>query len=139
MKEKDKSNKKARAQTSASAAAGLRTGLKGFAAAIALVAAGLIVSGLLLLFTTMGVDSSIGVIMAFITVGAFVNGFMAAAAVGRKGLLTGLAAGILYVGALTAFFAFAVGTGAPSAGRAALLAVPVAASAAAGVLGVGRH
>ena len=139
MKEKDKSNKKERAQTSGSAAAGVRTGLKGFAAAIAIAAAGLLVSGLMLLFTAMGVDSSVGVIMTFITAGAFINGFTAAAATGRKGLLTGLAAGIVYVGALTAFFAFAVGTGAPSAGRAALLAVPVAASAAAGVLGVGRR
>lgn len=139
MKEKDKNNKKPRANSGGSAAASVRTGLKGFAAAITLAAAGLLASGLLLLFTAMGIDSSVGVIMAFITVGAFINGFTAAAAVGRRGLLTGSAAGIIYVGALTAFFALAIGTGAPTPGRAALFAIPVAASAAAGVLGVGRR
>lgn len=121
------------------AAAGVRKGLKGFTAAVAAAAAGVLISGLMLFFTAMGIDSSTGIIIAFITVGAFINGYTAAAAVGRKGLITGIAAGVIYVGALTVFFALAAGTGAPSAGRAALLAIPVAASGAAGVLGVGKH
>ena len=121
------------------AAAGVRKGLKGFTAAVAAAAAGVLISGLMLFFTAMGIDSSTGIIIAFITVGAFINGYTAAAAVGRKGLITGIAAGVTYVGALTVFFALAAGTGAPSAGRAALLAIPVAASGAAGVLGVGKH
>ncbi|MCI6711124.1 MAG: TIGR04086 family membrane protein [Anaerovoracaceae bacterium] len=121
------------------AAAGVRKGLKGFTAAVAAAAAGVLISGLMLFFTAMGIDSSTGIIIAFITVGAFINGYTAAAAVGRKGLITGIAAGVIYVGALTVFFALTAGTGAPSAGRAALLAIPVAASGAAGVLGVGKH
>ena len=120
-------------------AAGVRKGLKGFTAAVAAAAAGVLISGLMLFFTAMGIDSSTGIIIAFITVGAFINGYTAAAAVGRKGLITGIAAGVIYVGALTVFFALTAGTGAPSAGRAALLAIPVAASGAAGVLGVGKH
>ena len=121
------------------AAAGVRKGLKGFTAAVAAAAAGVLISGLMLFFTAMGIDSSTGIIIAFITVGAFINGYTAAAAVGRKGLITGIAAGVIYVGARTVFFALTAGTGAPSAGRAALLAIPVAASGAAGVLGVGKH
>lgn len=121
------------------AAAGVRKGLKGFTAAVAAAAAGVLISGLMLFFTAMGIDSSTGIIIAFITVGAFINGYTAAAAVGRKGLITGIAAGVIYVGALTVFFALTAGTGAPSAGRAALLTIPVAASGAAGVLGVGKH
>lgn len=121
------------------AAAGVRKGLKGFTAAVAAAAAGVLISGFMLFFTAMGIDSSTGIIIAFITVGAFINGYTAAAAVGRKGLITGIVAGVIYVGALTVFFALTAGTGAPSAGRAALLAIPVAASGAAGVLGVGKH
>lgn len=121
------------------AAASVRKGLKGFTAAVAAAAAGVLISGLMLFFTAMGIDSSTGIIIAFITVGAFINGYTAASAVGRKGLITGIAAGVIYVGALTVFFALTAGTGAPSAGRAALLAIPVAASGAAGVLGVGKH
>ncbi len=140
MKKNDKKSKKNfPGNKTAGAAAGVLKGLKGFAIAIAVAAAGILITGMMLLFTAMGIDSSVGIIMVFITVGAFINGFTAAAAAGRKGLIAGFAAGIVYVGALTAFFALAVGTGAPSPGRAALLAIPVAASAAAGVLGVGRN
>ncbi len=140
MKKNDKkSRKNFSGNNTAGAAAGVLKGLKGFAVSIIVAAAGILITGLILLFTAMGIDSSVGVIMVFITVGAFINGFTAAAAVGRKGLIAGFAAGIVYVGVLTAFFALAVGTGAPAPGRAALLAIPVAASATAGVLGVGRN
>ena len=77
------------------AAAGVRKGLKGFTAAVAAAAAGVLISGLMLFFTAMGIDSSTGIIIAFITVGAFINGYTAAAAVGRKGLITGIAAGVI--------------------------------------------
>ena len=141
MKKNENKGKKTghNVNTARSAAAGVRKGLKGFAAGIVTAAAGVFVSGLMLLFTAMGIDSSTGIIMAFITVGAFINGYTAAAAAGRKGLITGIIAGTVYVGVLTVFFALTAGTGAPSAGRAALLAIPVAASGAAGVLGVGKH
>ena len=56
------------------AAAGVRKGLKGFTAAVAAAAAGVLISGLMLFFTAMGIDSSTGIIIAFITVGAFING-----------------------------------------------------------------
>ncbi len=140
MKKSDKSNRKNLTQSrSGGASACILKGLKGFTIALIMAAAGILISGLMLLFTAMGIDSSTGLIMVFITAGAFINGFTAAAAVGKKGLIAGFAVGLLYVGVLTAFFALVVGTGAPSSGRAALLAIPVAASAAAGVLGVGRN
>ena len=141
MKKNENAGRKSKndINTGRKAAAGVRKGLTGFTAALAAAAAGILISGILLLFKALGIDSSTGIIMAFITVGAFINGYTAAAAVGRKGLIAGIIAGIIYVGALTVFFALVIGTGAPSAGRAALLAIPVAASGAAGVLGVGKH
>lgn len=113
--------------------------LKGLASAVALAAAGVIISGLLLVFTSMNMDLSVLIIMAFITAGASVTGFAAAAAARKRGIITGMAAGSIYIGIILTIFVLIAGTGLPSAERAALMAIPAAASAAAGILGVGRN
>lgn len=113
--------------------------MKGFASAVALAAAGVIISGLLLIFTSMNMDTSVVIIMVFVTAGASVSGFTAAAAAGKRGMITGMAAGLIYISIILTIFVFIAGTGLPSPERVILMAIPAAASAAAGILGVGRN
>lgn len=117
---------------------GIKKSVKGFTAAALAAAFGVFASGALAALTSMKLETAPVVIMAFVTVGAFVNGACAAGAVGKKGLIVGLCAGLLYTACVISCMAFVSGCTDIMSARLALFAFPIAASAAAGVFAVGR-
>jgi putative membrane protein (TIGR04086 family) len=117
---------------------GIKKASKGFAAGMLLAAAGILLSGLFLMLTEMKMETSQIIIMIFITAGAFINAFMFSSAVGRRGLLTGLCAGFIYLASILICFALILGSRDAITFRLVLFTAPLAVSAAAGILGVSR-
>lgn len=117
---------------------GIKKTVKGFCVAMFAAVAGVCISGALAAVTSMKLESAPAVIMAFVTVGAFVNGACAASATGKKGLVVGTAAGLLYTACVIVCMSLVLSCTDIMSARLALFAFPVAASAAAGVLAVGR-
>ncbi len=117
---------------------GIKKTVKGFCTAIFAAAAGVCISGAFAAVTSMKLESAPLVIMAFVTVGAFVNGACAASAIGKKGLVVGTAAGLFYTACIITCMSLVSGCTDIMSARLALFAFPVAASAAAGILAVGR-
>ena len=110
--------------------------LKGFLAAWILTAAGIIGSGFVMLLTPVGTEGGSYIIIGAASAGGFLCGSASSSAVGRRGLVVGLMAGVILSLTLLVFYLLFFGVAADLSLNYLPLLFPAAAAAAGGVFGV---